>query len=224
MVQEAKAQDTAALSGLCEQYWFPLYGFARRLGYSVEDAKDLTQDFFHHFLANKLLDHTSPGKGRMRSFLLTSFRNHATSVWRRENRQKRGGGVDKVPIDVATAEERLGGTLSTKATAEHEFDRLWARELMARALKHLEKAWRAEGKEAVFEAFRDQLTTGELERSYREIGDELGMTEAAARYTAYTLRARYREALEGEVLETVGDRREAAAEFAHLQQIFCPPN
>jgi len=66
MVQEAKAQDTAALSGLCEQYWFPLYGFARRLGYSVEDAKDLTQDFFHHFLANKLLDHTSPGKGRMR--------------------------------------------------------------------------------------------------------------------------------------------------------------
>ena len=39
-----------ALSQLCELYWPPLYGFARRQGYSVEQAQDLTQAFFARFL------------------------------------------------------------------------------------------------------------------------------------------------------------------------------
>jgi hypothetical protein len=35
-----------ALAFLCSAYWPPLYGFARRLGYSTEDAHDLTQGYF----------------------------------------------------------------------------------------------------------------------------------------------------------------------------------
>ena len=31
---------------LCATYWPPLYSFARRLGYSTEDAHDLTQGYF----------------------------------------------------------------------------------------------------------------------------------------------------------------------------------
>jgi RNA polymerase sigma-70 factor (ECF subfamily) len=30
-----------ALAALCENYWFPLYAFVRRAGYSAEDAQDL---------------------------------------------------------------------------------------------------------------------------------------------------------------------------------------
>jgi len=39
-----------ALEKLCRQYWFPLYAFARRKGYSPEDAQDLTQEFFRQLL------------------------------------------------------------------------------------------------------------------------------------------------------------------------------
>jgi hypothetical protein len=34
------------LAFLCAGYWPPLYSFARRLGYSTEDAHDLTQGYF----------------------------------------------------------------------------------------------------------------------------------------------------------------------------------
>jgi hypothetical protein len=32
----------AALAALCQTYWYPLYAFARRRGYSPYDAQDLT--------------------------------------------------------------------------------------------------------------------------------------------------------------------------------------
>jgi RNA polymerase sigma-70 factor (ECF subfamily) len=35
----------AALAALCQIYWYPLYAFARRRGYSPHDAQDLTQGF-----------------------------------------------------------------------------------------------------------------------------------------------------------------------------------
>src|SRR5687767_15987920 len=40
------SQAQIALAGLCEAYWYPLYAFVRRKGYSPEDAQDLTQEFF----------------------------------------------------------------------------------------------------------------------------------------------------------------------------------
>ena len=35
-----------ALEQLCRTYWYPLYVYVRRRGYSPEDAQDLTQEFF----------------------------------------------------------------------------------------------------------------------------------------------------------------------------------
>jgi len=39
-----------ALSGLCKDYWQPLYNFARRGGHSQEDAEDLTKGFILRLL------------------------------------------------------------------------------------------------------------------------------------------------------------------------------
>ena len=35
---------------LCQTYWYPLYVFVRRKGYSHEEASDLTQAYFAKFL------------------------------------------------------------------------------------------------------------------------------------------------------------------------------
>src|SRR5579864_7100336 len=43
-------QAQAALASLCEAYWYPLYAFIRRQGYAIEDARDLTQEFFARLL------------------------------------------------------------------------------------------------------------------------------------------------------------------------------
>ena len=58
-----------ALAELCQVYWYPLYIFARRRGYSPSDAEDLTQGFFLHLLADRALAGVDPLKGKFRSFL-----------------------------------------------------------------------------------------------------------------------------------------------------------
>ena len=57
-VQRMQAVDTdtaapgtrEALDQLCRTYWYPLYAYVRRRGHTPEDAQDLTQAFFVHFL------------------------------------------------------------------------------------------------------------------------------------------------------------------------------
>ena len=43
MVRAAGAAAGDALETLCSAYWFPLYAYVRRHGFSKEDAEDLTQ-------------------------------------------------------------------------------------------------------------------------------------------------------------------------------------
>jgi RNA polymerase sigma-70 factor (ECF subfamily) len=43
-------ENHEALEKLCRAYWFPLYGFVRRKGFSRDEAKDLTQGFFERVL------------------------------------------------------------------------------------------------------------------------------------------------------------------------------
>jgi DNA-directed RNA polymerase specialized sigma24 family protein len=40
----------------CENYWYPLYAYLRRRGYSPEDAQDLTQEFLLRVLEGRYLD------------------------------------------------------------------------------------------------------------------------------------------------------------------------
>ena len=44
-----------ALSRLCTIYWYPLYAYVRRQGYRVEEAEDLTQEFFTRMLARNYI-------------------------------------------------------------------------------------------------------------------------------------------------------------------------
>jgi RNA polymerase sigma-70 factor (ECF subfamily) len=73
------AQD--ALEKLCRAYWYPLYAYVRRQGHSAEDAQDLTQEFFAHLLAKRLLQRANRGRGKFRSFLLTSLNHFLVHEW-----------------------------------------------------------------------------------------------------------------------------------------------
>ncbi len=52
-----------ALEELCRTYWFPLYAYVRRKGYSPEDAQDLTQACKRAFgkTENSVPTSTAPG-------------------------------------------------------------------------------------------------------------------------------------------------------------------
>jgi len=78
VLSAGRGNDTraqVALTRLCQTYWYPLYAFVRRHGYSPEDAQDLTQGFFAHLLEHHALAGVHPAKGTFRAFLLASLRH-----------------------------------------------------------------------------------------------------------------------------------------------------
>src|SRR5678815_6072642 len=64
----------AALTKLCETYWYPLYAYVRRQGHSAHDAEDLTQGFFARLFESESLAGVSREKGKFRTFLLVALK------------------------------------------------------------------------------------------------------------------------------------------------------
>jgi RNA polymerase sigma-70 factor (ECF subfamily) len=68
--RESSPASRQALESLCRIYWYPLYAYVRRRGYSLHDAQDLTQSFFARLLEKDMVEAADPSRGRFRSFLL----------------------------------------------------------------------------------------------------------------------------------------------------------
>jgi DNA-directed RNA polymerase specialized sigma24 family protein len=64
-----------ALATLCETYWFPLYAYVRRRGHNVNEAQNLTQEFFARVLEKDYVAAAAPERGRVRAILLTAFKH-----------------------------------------------------------------------------------------------------------------------------------------------------
>lgn len=78
VVQAARGQGAPArlaLDSLCRTYWYPLYAYVRRRGFSPADAEDLTQGYFERLLRLGSLSSVGQARGRFRSFLLAGV-NH----------------------------------------------------------------------------------------------------------------------------------------------------
>ncbi len=70
-IKAGQDQDKLLIGFLLEEYWKPVYCYLRRNGHDNEQAKDLTQAFFHEVVLNKdLVGRADKAKGRFRSFLL----------------------------------------------------------------------------------------------------------------------------------------------------------
>ena len=95
-----------ALEKLCRTYWWPLYGFVRRNGYTPEEAQDLTQGFFARLLERRELETVRQEKGRLRSYLLASLKNFLSKTRHREMIVKRGEGRPLVSLEDLLARER----------------------------------------------------------------------------------------------------------------------
>ena len=95
--EEGKARE--ALSHLCRIYWRPIFAFVCRRGYSIDDAQDLTQDFFVMLLDGDLLRRADRDRGRFRFLLLKTLQNFLIDAHHRRSAQKRGGDVQFVSWD-----------------------------------------------------------------------------------------------------------------------------
>ena len=213
----------AALSYLCQLYWYPLYAYVRRYGHSPHDAQDLTQEFFARLLAGNWLAKADHQRGRFRSFLLMAMQRFMINEWRKGHVQKRGGHQATLSLDDDAAEHRYQLEPAETSTPETFFERGWALALLDSALLELEQAYARAGKMAWLEAMRPALTLERAAIRYAEIAARLDLTETAARVAVHRLRQEYRRLIRSAVASTVASPAEVDEEMRHLFQVLAGP-
>jgi RNA polymerase sigma factor (sigma-70 family) len=214
------ARAEAALERLCEAYWYPLYGYVRRRGYSIEDAQDLTQAFFARVLERHWLADAQQAKGRFRTFLLTAMERFLANEWDKARALKRGGGQRMVPLQLGTAEMRYGVEPADTRTPEQAFEYRWALTLLEEVVKRLGAEYQARGQEELFKALKPCLVGEGSSQPYGELAAQLGMEEGAVKVAVHRLRQRYRELLRAEIANTVASAGEVEAEMRHLFHVL----
>jgi len=198
-----------ALSELYRVYWYPLYAFARRRGFSPEDAEDATQSFWLDILDSTFFASADPARGRLRTFLLTAFSRQLSDARRDASRLKRGGGIEFVPLDIATAEDRMQA--APQAPDEtHQFEADWASALVESAIARVEADYTATNRAPVFNALRPYLCGGGDLPDQAALAAQLGMSHGALRQTLTRLRDRFRTALRAAIADTLHDPTGAA--------------
>ncbi len=209
-------ESAEALERLCGGYWYPLYHYVRRRGYSPEDAQDLTQQFFARFLEKSSFALADPARGRFRTFLLKSIQHFLADDWKRTHRVKRGGGTFQVPLDAVEAEARYVAELADTMTPERAYEERWAMALVEKVLDQTRRDYASAGKEGLFDALQDFLWGPECALSHAVLAKNLGLTETALRAAVHRLRENYRERLRAEVAQTVDEPGEVDAELHYL--------
>jgi RNA polymerase sigma-70 factor (ECF subfamily) len=214
----ASPDARAALTILCETYWYPVYAFVRRRGSNAEDARELTQEFFATLIEKEYLRAADSDRGRFRSFLLTAVKRFLSKQRERDGALKRGGGQKPMSLDFEAGEARYRLEPSHDWTPERIFERRWALTLLDRVVERLAEEYAARGKSRLFEQLKTCLTDPADAPKYAQIAAELQMSEGAVKVAAHRLRSRYREILKAEVAETLADPAEAGEELRELLQ------
>jgi len=214
--REESPQAAEALEKLCRTYWYPLYVYVRRRGYSPEDAQDLTQAFFAHLLSKDFLSGVGPEKGKFRSFLLACLKHFLADEWKKAHRAIRGGNQPPLALESQGAEGRYRLEPSKSMNAECLYERRWALTLLERVLARLREEWTAAGKQNLFNELECELLGEDRADTYAQIAVRLGLSEGAVKMAVHRLREHYRELFREEIAQTVAEPQEIEEEMRHL--------
>jgi len=214
--QSDSTKASEAMAQLCRTYWYPLYAYVRRKGYSPHDAQDLTQEFFAKLLAGNYVGAADRRKGKFRSFLLGALEHFLGKEWRRTHAEKRGAGQTPISLDELDAEDRYLLEPADELTPASLFDRRWAATLLETALKRLEAECQEGNKADFFLKARDLLSGHGAEASYAQLATSLSMSEGAFKVAIHRLRQRYGELIRLEILETLTDPDDVDQELQYL--------
>lgn len=209
-----------ALARLCQTYWYPLYGYVRRRGYSAHDAQDLTQEFFARLLERQSLAAVDPNRGRFRSFMLGVMNHFLADEWHRARAQKRGGGAVILPLEFETAETKYTHEPADTTTPEQHYERRWAMTLLEEVLRRLAREYQADGRAELFAALNPCLVGERAAQPYAELAVKLGVTEGTVKSAVHRMRQRYRQLLREEIAHTVAEPGEVDAELRHLFEVL----
>ncbi|MBN1509981.1 MAG: hypothetical protein JW955_24260 [Sedimentisphaerales bacterium] len=223
-VRERQDKDQALIGLLLERYWKPVYCCLRRKGYANEQAKDLTQGFFHEVVLNrKLVERADPSKGRFRSFLLHALNQYLIDEQRREEAQKRVPPSKLVPLDIADP-PAFPETVQ-ELDAEQFFNYAWKADLLDRVLTELREWYMGQGMEVHWYIFRDRLVQPSLEDteapSLPRLCQQYGIeNETKASNMLGTAKRQFQSVLKKHIRQTVVSGETAEEELREMFTFF----
>jgi DNA-directed RNA polymerase specialized sigma24 family protein len=208
-----------ALTKLCLDYWYPLYAYVRRRGYSHEDAQDLTQEFFARLIEKRLFAYADQARGCFRSFLLSAIDHFLNHQWKKSKAIKRGGQQLFIPFDELGAELRYGHEPFSNLSPEKLYERRWAIVLLEKTAEKLRLEHESAGERPVFENLQGFISADPDQESYQTVAVRLHTTADSVRMRVFRLRRRFRQLLREVVADTVAPG-EIDEEIRHLREVW----
>jgi len=217
-------RNYALIGLLMDQYWKPVYCYLRRKGYDNEQAKDLTQGFFHEVvLGHDLIQNAEPSKGRFRSLLLIALNRHLINVHNSETARKR---IPKEKLVSLDFDESLDlPEPVAESSPEDSFNYAWVSTLLERVLQEVEAKCHEDGVSAHWHIFHDRVLQPILERSdpppLQTLCEKYGIAEVGkASNMIVMVKRRFRDTLRRCLRDSVLSDAEAQEELQELKRFF----
>ena len=221
-IQSTKDRDRALIERLLTRYWKPVYCYLRRRGYANEDAKDLTQGFFHAVVLKRdMIGRADPGKGRFRAFLLHALDQYLINEKIKQTAQKRHPTGQLIPLDIEEP-PMLPATIS-ESTPEDSYNYAWLSELLEQVLSEVETECHQDGLDVHWKVFQDRIVRPTLEDStppsLGELCQRYGIEdEKKASNVTITVKRRFQKLLRKHVRSTVATEGEVEEELQEILQ------
>ncbi|MEJ2703722.1 MAG: hypothetical protein P8Z79_14900 [Sedimentisphaerales bacterium] len=202
------------------RYWKPIYCYLRRKGYSNEEAKDITQDFFTEIILDRgLFKNVERSKGKFRTLLLTALEHYVISFARFQKRKKR------YPGPTVMLDEQTIVPDQSLTNPEDAFDYGWASQLLENVLNSLKIECDRDDLSTHWEVFNAKVLKPIIENtkppSLEEICKKFNVTNNnKASNMIVTVKRRFRRLLEHHVRTFVESEAEVAREISRLIDVF----
>jgi len=227
LIEDAKSdpeKDKTLVALLVKTYWKPVYCYLRRKGRDNEQAKDLTQDFFHEVVLNRhLAGRADKDKGRFRSFLLYALNQYLINYDRDRKARKRIPREKLASLDVADL-PRMPESLA-QASPEDSYQYAWLSALLERVISEVKADCLEQGMEthwALFHArvLKPILGDGEPP-SLAKLCEEHGIKDTKkASNMMVTVKRRFRTSLTEHVRNSVASEEQTSEELEFLLQFL----
>ena len=220
---EADSSHTL-IDSLLKDYWKPVYCYLRRHGYQNEDAKDLTQAFFHEIvLGNELVQQADRRKGRFRSFLLAALRRFCINVKYKETARKRVPKGKLVALDVVDPDALAAA--SEDMSPDDCFNCAWVSSLLERVFKEVENTCHRDGKTVYWKVFEERILQPITDQtdppSVKEVCSKYGIPDGhKLANMIITTKRRIRSALEKQIRKLVTSPDEVSDELQEMARFF----
>jgi DNA-directed RNA polymerase specialized sigma24 family protein len=214
--QDGRTAARDALASLCSTYWYPLYAFIRRHGFTHHEAEDLTQGFFCRFLERDSLKKVTPAAGKFRSFLLVCLKHFLANEREWAHAQRRGGGHVPIPLEGGKAETQYLLEPADPVTPEVLFDRRWAFTVLEQTLARIEGDYHRRGQGGLFDSLKGFLPGRDVSVARPEVAARLGMSVGGLDVAIHRLRQRFGALLREEVAQTVSSEEDLEDEVHYL--------